>query len=102
MQIGSEVTDGIYLDESAKAVKLVAKMLLFEFPGRIRTEEQFYSVIKYFLTDDYYNRYNEMQFINEEFYRKKKRYDDVRHLVEEAIRTDGIEMYYQPIYSTQK
>ena len=102
MQIGSEVTDGIYLDESAKAVKLVAKMLLFDFPGRIRTEEQFYSVIKYFLTDDYYNRYNEMQFINEEFYRKKKRYDDVRHLVEEAIRTDGIEMYYQPIYSTQK
>lgn len=102
MQIGSEVTDGIYLDENAKSVKLVAKMLLFDFPGRIRTEEQFYSVIKYFLTDDYYNRYNEMQFINEEFYRKKKRYDDVRHLVEEAIRTDGIEMYYQPIYSTQK
>ena len=91
-----------YVDENAKSVKVVAKMLLFDFPGRIRTEEQFYSVIRYFLTDDYYNRYNQMQFINEEFYRKKKRYEDVRRLVEEAIRTDGIQMYYQPIYSTQR
>lgn len=102
MRIGSKVTDGIYVDENAKSVKVVAKMLLFDFPGRIRTEEQFYSVIRYFLTDDYYNRYNQMQFINEEFYRKKKRYEDVRRLVEEAIRTDGIQMYYQPIYSTQR
>lgn len=100
MKIGSWVTDGIYIDEIAPKVKVVATMLLFDFPGRIQTEEEFYSVIKYFMTDEYYKKYNVMQTINEEFFRKKKRYDDVRHLVEEAIRTDGIEMYYQPIYSS--
>lgn len=100
-EIGSWVIDGIYVDEQAPKVKLVARMLLFDFPGRIQTEEEFHSVIKYFLMDDYYKRDNVIQFINEEFYRKKKRYDDVRHLVEEAIRTDGIEVYYQPIYDTR-
>lgn len=99
MKIGSWVTDGIYLDEANPKVKIVATMLLFDVPGRAQTEEEFHSVIKYFMTDTYYKKYNVMQTINEEFYRKKKRYDDVRHLVEEAIRTEGIEMYYQPIYS---
>lgn len=100
--IGSWLTDGIKLDGVEQPVKLVAKMLLFDFPGNIRSEEEFYSVIKYFLTDDYYNRYNELHSINEEFFRKKKRYEDVRGLVEEAIRTEGVEMYYQPIYSAEK
>lgn len=100
MKIGTWVTEGIHVDETSPKVKIVATMLLFDVPGRVQTEEEFHSVIKYFMTDDYYKKYNVMQSINEEFYRKKKRYDDVRHLVEEAIRTGEIEMYYQPIYST--
>lgn len=99
ISIGTWVTEGILLDGKNKPVKLVAKMLLFDFPGDIRSEEEFHSVIKYFLTDDYYNRFNVLNSMNEEFFRKKKRYEDVRGLVEEAIRTEGIEMYYQPIYS---
>lgn len=99
ISIGTWVTEGIRMDGKSKPVKLVAKMLLFDFPGDIRSEEEFHSVIKYFLTDDYYNRLNVLNSMNEEFFRKKKRYEDVRGLVEEAIRTEGIEMYYQPIYS---
>lgn len=102
MKIGTWVTEGIYVDEASPKVKIVATMLLFDVPGRVQTEEEFHSVIKYFMTDDYYKKYNVMQTINEEFYRKKKRYDDVRHLVEEAVRTGEIEMYYQPIYSTSQ
>lgn len=100
--IGTWVTEGIRLEGQEKPVKIVAKMLLFDFPGDIRSVEDFYSVIKYFHTDDYYNRYNVLNSINDEFFRKKKRYEDVRGLVEEAIRTEGVEMYYQPIYSTVK
>lgn len=100
--IGTWVTEGINLEGQEKPVKVVAKMLLFDFPGDIQSVEDFYSVIKYFLTDDYYNRYNVLNSINDEFFRKKKRYEDVRGLVEEAIRTEGVEMYYQPIYSTVK
>lgn len=102
ISIGTWVTEGIQVPGKSKPVKLVAKMLLFDFPGDIRSEEEFHSVIKYFLTDDYYNRFNVLNSMNEEFYRKKKRYEDVRGLVEEAIRTEGIEMYYQPIYSAVK
>lgn len=102
MKIGQWVTDGIELDSNNTNVKIVSRILLFDFPGRIRSEEEFHSVIKYFMTDDYYKRFNVIQFINEEFFRKKKRYEDVRRLVEEAVRTEGIEMYYQPIYSTIK
>ena len=100
--IQKKITEGIEISQINSKVKIVAKMLLFDYPGRIMNEEEFHSVIRYFMTDPYYKRYNVVQFINEEFFRKKKRYEDVRHLVEEAIRTDGIEMYYQPIYSTQK
>lgn len=102
ISIGTWVTEGIQLDGKSKPVKLVAKMLLFDFPGDIRSEEEFHSLIKYFLTDDYYNRFNVLNSMNEEFFRKKKRYEDVRGLVEEAIRTEGIEMYYQPIYSAER
>lgn len=102
MQIGAWMTEGVSVHSEDEKVKLIARMLLFDFPGRVRSEEEFHSVIKYFMTDDYYKRFNVMQFINEEFFRKKKRYEDVRHLVEEAVRTEGIEMYYQPIYSTKK
>lgn len=102
MKIGKWLTDGIKVAELDEEVKIIAKMLMFDFPGRVSNEEEFYSVIKYFMVGDYYKHFNELEFINEEFFRKKKRYEDVRHLVEEAIRTEGIEIYYQPIYSTQK
>lgn len=100
ISIGTWVTEGIQVVGKSKPVKMVAKMLFFDFPGDIRSEEEFYSVIKYFLTDDYYSRFNVLNAMNDEFFKKKKRYEDVRRLVEEAIRTEGIEMYYQPIYST--
>lgn len=102
ISIGTWVTEGMQIVGKSKPVKLVAKMLLFDFPGDIRSEEEFHSVIKYFLTDDYYSCFNVLNSMNEEFYRKKKRYEDVRGLVEDAIRTEGIEMYYQPIYSAVK
>lgn len=102
MKIGKWLTDGISVNELDEEVKIIAKMLMFDFPGRVSNEEEFYAAIRYFMVGDYYKHFNELEFINEEFFRKKKRYEDVRHLVEEAIRTDGIEIYYQPIYSTQK
>lgn len=94
--------DGIKVEGMHEPVKIVAEMLSFDFPGRIHTVEEFNSIIKYFVMGNYYKQYNVLQFINEEFFQKKKRYEDVRRLVEEAIRTDGIEIFYQPIYSTQK
>lgn len=102
MRVGKWLTEGVKVKELDEEVKITAKMLLFDFPGRISNEEEFYSAIKYFMLGDYYKHFNELEFINEEFFRKKKRYEDVRRLVEEAIRTNGIEIYYQPIYSTQK
>lgn len=102
MKVGKWLTEGVDMGAAHGEVKLKAKMLLFDFPGRVSNEEEFYSAIRYFLMDDYYKHFNELEFINEEFFRKKKRYEDVRHLVEEAIRTDGVEIYYQPIYSTLK
>ncbi|MBQ3600140.1 MAG: EAL domain-containing protein [Lachnospiraceae bacterium] len=94
--------EGIVVESLQTRVMVDAKMLVFDFPGRIQKEEEFYSVIKYFLSNSGYNEYNTLQYINEEFFKRKKRYEDVKHLVEEAIRIEGIEMYYQPIYSTQK
>ena len=94
--------DGIKVEGIHELVRIVAEMLSFDFPGRIHTVEEFNSIIKYFVMGNYYKRYNVLQFIDEKFFQEKKRYEDVKHLVEEAIRTDGIEIYYQPIYSTQK
>ncbi|MCI8410632.1 MAG: EAL domain-containing protein [Lachnospiraceae bacterium] len=94
--------DGIKVEGMHEPVKIVAEMLSFDFPGRIHTVEEFNSIIKYFVMGNYYKSYNVLQFINEEFFQKKKRYEDVRRLIEEAIRTDGVEIFYQPIYSTQK
>lgn len=102
MKIGKWLTDGIQVKQIDEEVKIIAKMLMFDFPGRISNEEEFYSAIRYFMMGDYYKHFNELEFINEEFFRKKKRYEEVRRLVEEAIRTDGVEIYYQPIYSAQK
>ena len=102
LKIGSWLTDGIKVNGMDEEVKIIAKMLLFDFPGRVSNEEEFYSVIKYFMIGDFYKHFNTIEFINEEFFKRKKRYEDVRHLVEEAIRTEGIEIYYQPIYSVQK
>lgn len=94
--------EGIKVEGTEDKVKIVAEMLSFDFPDRMHTVEDFKSIIKYFITDNYCKEHNVLQFIDDEFIRRKKRYEDVRHLVEEAIRTDGIEIFYQPIYSTQK
>ncbi|MBQ3783226.1 MAG: EAL domain-containing protein [Lachnospiraceae bacterium] len=102
IDIGTWVTEGIHVEGVEKPVKIVAKMLLFDCPGDVRSEEEFNSVIKYFLTDDYYNQLNVLNSVNDEFFRKKLRYENVRGLVEEAIRTEGIDMYYQPIFSTER
>lgn len=102
IDIGTWLTEGIQIDGVEQPVKIVAKMLLFDYPSDIRSEEEFNSVIKYFMKNDFYNQYNVLNSVNDEFFRKKKRYEDVRGLVEEAIRTEGIEMFYQPIFSTEK
>lgn len=88
--------------EYRKPVKVIAEMLSFDFPGRIHTVEDFNSIIKYFMKGNYYKRQNVLQFIDDDFFQRKRRYEDVKKLVEEAIRTEGIEIFYQPIYSTQK
>ena len=94
--------EGIKVDGIQEPVKIVAEMLSFDFPGRIHTVEDFNSIIKYFMKGNYYKRQNVLQFIDDDFFQRKKRYEDVKKLVEEAIRTEGVEIFYQPIYSTQK
>lgn len=94
--------EGIRVEGFKNPVKIVAEMLSFDFPGRIHTVEEFQSIIKYFTIGNYYKKYNVLQYINEEFFKQKKRYEDVKHLIEEAIKTEGVEMYYQPIYATKE
>lgn len=81
------------------AYLLKAKLLLMRCPEDTTDINDILSAFRFFERQQM--EYNRIYYYAGSVMKKSKRYEGIKNLLMDAIRNDGIEMYYQPIYSVE-
>lgn len=91
-----------YVNGNGISVSLDYFTSILAVPLFVQTANEVMSVLDYVSSEGVYRQKNGLLIITDEIVGQMKRNSDIEMLVQHAVEHDGFEVYYQPIYSTDK
>lgn len=89
-----------YLNDTK--ILLSAPMAILRYPEDVKTLENVLDFLDYAIHEAIRSDEYEIVRVNEELLNKKRREGQILRNMKEALRDDGFEVFYQPIYSVEK
>jgi c-di-GMP phosphodiesterase len=91
-----------YRNENGISVSLDYFTSILAVPLYVQTADEVMSILDYVSSEGVYRQKDGLLIITDEIVGQMKRNSAVEMLVQHAVENDGFEVYYQPIYSTEK